>query len=133
MATRSVGQAERRPDERREAFQVQVSTPFGPAPSNNQPVQRQIQELMSESARLADAVDRHCFFTHGDLLDVPETPQSFREYAAKVELELDYLRDAVKRLGWHADLAVKALGGGEEVRDGDATRWLLSPAFQQSA
>lgn len=30
MATRSVGQAERRPDDRREAFPVKVSTPFGP-------------------------------------------------------------------------------------------------------
>ena len=31
MATRSVGQAERRPDDRREAFAVEVSTPYGPA------------------------------------------------------------------------------------------------------
>ncbi len=119
MATRSVGQAERRPDDMQMMQQRDGA-------------QRQVLFLLTEIAREADAADRHCFYAHSSLCD-DARPADVEAYVEQVSLELDYLRCVITRLGWTADQGAMMLGSWTDAQKKDPREWLLAPVFFQEA
>ncbi len=85
--------------------------------------------LFEEIATLALRADRHCHFEH-EFFDDPDSDGLI--VAERVSLELAYLRDVIRRLGWTADLGCALVCGTQTslgpVR-GDAQAWMLSPSF----
>ncbi len=83
--------------------------------------------LFEEIAALALRVDRHCHFEH-DSFEDPDCDGLI--VAERACVELAYLRDVIRRLGWTADLGCDLLRDAAlgQVRGG-AEDWILSPAF----
>lgn len=83
----------------------------------------QAAQLFTEVATLASCTDDACRYIHDDMLSGGSLALE------AVQLELDRLREVIRRIGWMADLGAAKLGARGGVR-GDAEQWLLSPAYQ---
>ena len=84
---------------------------------------KQAVGLFEEIAGAAAQIDRSCHFALPDLGSEPVDPE-------EVLLELDRLRQAVRRIGWMSNLGCAKLRGDELVRGGvrgNAERCLIWP------
>ena len=79
--------------------------------------------ILNSIASAAASNDLYCFHAHADL-------QIQGANTDLVGIELDRMRDLIKRFGWLADLCNKRLGscGSLVVCGENAEEWLLAPA-----
>lgn len=85
----------------------------------------QAAQGLEEIANLASSAERSCYYHHDQFL-VGEDEHLSPE---PVNLELDRLRDVIRRLGWMADVCYTRLTGAAGVRS--AEEWFFSPMFNK--